>query len=100
MRWSRRPSIWAVALHLGRLPQNNAAVKAHVLHYLHSAIHVFTSLTAGKVHDVKILDQVTLQMGSLWVADRAYLGFARLNWLNSLLVGLVLRTKTNALESF
>lgn len=77
--------------------QTKAAIKAHVLLDLRAAIPVFVSLTTGKVHDVKILDQLTLPTGSLLVADRAYLDFKRLYRLNSLSVGFVLRTKANTL---
>lgn len=77
--------------------QTKAAIKAHVLLDLRAAIPVFVSLTSGKVHDVKILDQLTLPTGSLLVADRAYLDFKRLYRLNSLSVGFVLRTKANTL---
>jgi len=77
--------------------QTKAAIKAHVLLDLRAAIPVFVSLTSGKVHDVKILDQLTLPTGSLLVADRAYLDFKRLYRLNSHSVGFVLRTKANTL---
>ena len=79
--------------------QTKAAVKAHVLLDLRAAIPVFVSLTTGKVHDVRILDQLTLPTGSLLVADRAYLDFKRLYRLNSHSVGFVLRTKANTLVS-
>ncbi len=79
--------------------QTKAAIKAHVLLDLRAAIPVFVSLTTGKVHDVKILDQLTLPMGSLLVADRAYLDFKRLHRLNSHSVGFVLRAKANTLVS-
>lgn len=77
--------------------QTKAAIKAHVLLDLRAAIPVFVSLTTGKVHDVKMLDQLTLPTGSLLVADRAYLDFKRLYRLNSHSVGFVLRTKANTL---
>lgn len=77
--------------------QTKAAIKVHVLLDLRAAIPVFVSLTSGKVHDVKILHQLTLPTGSLLVADRAYLDFKRLYRLNSLSVGFVLRTKANTL---
>jgi hypothetical protein len=77
--------------------QTKAAVKAHVLLDLRAAIPVFVSLTTGKVHDVRIMDQLALPAGSLLVADRAYLDFKRLYRLNSHSVGFVLRTKANTL---
>ena len=79
--------------------QTKAAVKAHVLLDLRAAIPVFVSLTTGKVHDVKVLDQLTLPTGSLLVADRAYLDFKRLYRLNTHSVGFVLRSKANTLVS-
>ena len=77
--------------------QTKAAVKAHVLLDLRAAIPVFVSLTTGRVHDVRILDQLTLPMGSMLVADRAYLDFKRLFRLNAHEVGFVLRAKANTL---
>ncbi len=77
--------------------QTKAAVKAHVLLDLRAAIPVFVSLTTGRVHDVRILDQLTLPMGSMLVADRAYLDFKRLFHLDSHEVGYVLRAKANTL---
>jgi hypothetical protein len=75
--------------------QTKAAVKAHVLLDLRAAIPVFVSLTTGKVHDVRILDKLSLPMGSMLVADRAYLDFMRLFRLNAQEVGFVLRAKAN-----
>ncbi len=75
--------------------QTKAAVKAHVLLDLRAAIPVFVSLTTGKVHDVRILDQLSLPKGSMLVADRAYLDFKRLFRLNAHEVGFVLRAKAN-----
>src|SRR5574343_1439458 len=77
--------------------QTKPAVKAHVLLDLRAAIPVFVSLTTGKAHDVRILDQLRLPMGSMLVADRAYLDFKRLFRLNAHDVGFVLRTKDNTL---
>ena len=45
--------------------QTKAAVKAHVVMDLRGAIPVFISITTGKVHDVRPLDEINLPAGSI-----------------------------------
>src|SRR5699024_819297 len=47
--------------------RTKAAVKAHVIIDLRGAIPVFLALTTGKVHDVRLLDEITLPPGSILV---------------------------------
>lgn len=75
--------------------QTKAAVKAHVVMDLRSAIPVFISITTGKVHDVRLLDEINLPAGSILVIDRGYLDFARLFALHRQRVGFVIRAKDN-----
>lgn len=75
--------------------QTKSAVKAHVIIDLRGAIPVFLTITTGKVHDVRLLDEVTLPPGSVLVIDRGYLDFARLFALHQQKVGFVIRAKDN-----
>ena len=75
--------------------QTKAAVKAHVIIDLRGAIPVFVSITCGKVHDVRLLDDIRLPPGSILVVDRGYLDFRRLFALHQQYVGFVIRAKDN-----
>lgn len=75
--------------------QTKSAVKAHVIIDLRGAIPVFLTITTGKVHDVRLLDEVVLPPGSVLVIDRGYLDFARLFSLHRQKVGFVIRAKDN-----
>jgi len=58
--------------------KHKAAVKMHTLLDLHGNIPTFISITAGKVHDVNILDEILPEAGAFYVMDRGYLDFERL----------------------
>jgi hypothetical protein len=75
--------------------QTKAAVKAHVIMDLRGAIPVFISITTGKVHDVRLLNAISLPAGSILVVDRGYLDFERLFALHRQQIGLVIRAKDN-----
>lgn len=75
--------------------QTKAAIKAHVIIDLRGAIPVFLTITTGKVHDVRLLDEIVLPPGSILVIDRGYLDFARLFALHRQKVGIVIRAKGN-----
>lgn len=75
--------------------QTKAAIKAHVIIDLRGAIPVFLSITTGKVHDVRLLDEIVLPPGSILVVDRGYLDFTRLYALHRQKVGFVIRAKDN-----
>ena len=65
-----------------RFCKTKSGVKLHKLLYLRGNIPSFISITDAKVHDVNILDQLIPEPGAIYVMDRAYLDFARLNELN------------------
>src|SRR5260370_40505251 len=58
--------------------KHKAAVKIHTLLDLHGNIPTFMRITAGKAHDVNILDEIFPQAGAFYVMDGAYIGFERL----------------------
>ena len=80
-----------------RFRKHKAAVKMHTLLDLHGNIPTFISITAGKVHDVNILDQIMPEAGAFYVMDRAYVDFQRLFFLTLSSAFFVVRTKTNVL---
>ena len=77
--------------------QNKAAVKMHTLLDLHGNIPTFISITEGKVHDVKILDDILPEAGAFYVMDRGYVDFERLYRFTLNSAFFVVRTKSNVL---
>ena len=55
-----------------------AAIKLHTVLDLRGAIPTFIFISDGKMHDVKILDQLAFEPGAFYVMDRGYLDFDRL----------------------
>ena len=79
-----------------RFRKHKAAVKMHTLLDLHGNIPTFISITDGKVHDVKILDEIVPEAGAFYVMDRGYVDFERLSGLTRV-APFVVRTKSNVL---
>ena len=75
--------------------QTKSAVKVHTLLELHSSLPVWVTVTTGDVHDVRALDGIWLEPGSILVIDRAYLDFKRLFDLNQRAVFFIIRAKQN-----
>jgi hypothetical protein len=75
--------------------KHKAAVKMHTLLDLHGNIPTFISITAGKVHDVNILDEILPEAGAFYVIDRGYLDFQRLYGFTCSAAFFVVRTKSN-----
>jgi hypothetical protein len=75
--------------------QHKAAVKMHTLLDLHGNIPTFIRITDGKVHDVKILDEILPEAGAFYVMDRAYVDFERLFLFTLCSAFFVVRAKTN-----
>ena len=78
-----------------RFRKAKGAIKLHTMIEIHSSIPVFIDITHGKVHDVNVLDILTLDPGSFLVMDRGYLDFARLYTLHQALSFFVTRAKSN-----
>lgn len=55
-----------------------AAVKLHTLLDLRGNIPTFIRITDGKVHDVRILDELIPEPAAFYVMDRGFLDYARL----------------------
>ena len=75
--------------------KRKGAIKLHTLLDLRGSIPSFIRITDGKVHDVRILDDLLIEPGSFYILDRGYLDFARLHTLHLLLAFFVIRAKTN-----
>jgi hypothetical protein len=58
--------------------QQKAAIKLHTLLDLRGSIPTFIRITDGRVHDVRILDEIIPEPGSFYVLDRGYISFQRL----------------------
>jgi hypothetical protein len=55
-----------------------AAVKLHTLLDLRGNIPTFIHISDGKVHDVKVLDELIPEPGAFYVMDRGFLDYSRL----------------------
>ncbi|MGA8556647.1 MAG: IS4 family transposase [Candidatus Acidiferrales bacterium] len=80
-----------------RFRKYKAAVKMHTLLDLHGNILTFIRITDGKVHDVKILDEIMPEAGAFYVMDRGYVDFERLFVFTLSSAFFVVRTKSNVL---
>jgi len=72
-----------------------SAVKLHTLLDLRGNIPTFIHISDGKVADVRVLDILRMEVGAIYVMDRAYLDFARLYRLHQSHAFFVTRTKAN-----
>jgi hypothetical protein len=75
--------------------QNKAAIKLHTLLDLRGNIPTFIHISDGKLHDVKVLDELVPEPGSFYIMDRGYLDFARLFRINQWAAFFVIRAKSN-----
>ena len=78
-----------------RFRKKKGAIKLHTLLDLRGNIPSFISITDGKVHDVKILDELVPEPGSVYIMDRGYLDFQRLYLLHQCMAFFIIRSKTN-----
>jgi transposase len=72
-----------------------AAVKMHTLLDLRGNIPSFIHISDGKLHDVHALDLLLPEPGAIYVMDRGYVDFARLNGLHQAGAFFVTRAKSN-----
>jgi len=75
--------------------KRKGAVKLHTLLDLRGSIPSFIKITDGKVHDVRILDDLIPEPGCFYVLDRGYLDFARLHVIHQSQAFFVIRAKSN-----
>jgi hypothetical protein len=55
-----------------------SAIKIHTLLDLKTSIPEFILITEGNVHDVNVLDYISIEKGSYYIMDKAYIDFSRL----------------------
>jgi IS4 transposase len=67
----------------------------HTLLDLRGRIPAYVCITDGKVADVRILDELVPEPGSIYVMDRGYIDFARLHRLQQARAIFVTRAKRN-----
>jgi len=58
--------------------RGNAAVRLHTLLDLRGNIPAFIRISTGKMHEVRVLDELPIERGAFYVMDKAYIDFARL----------------------
>jgi transposase len=75
--------------------RHKAAVKLHTLFDVRASVPTLVIVTHGKVHDVRILDELVFEAGGLYVMDRGYLDFARLHRIQQAGAFFVTRAKKN-----
>ena len=75
--------------------RRKSAVKLHTLLDLRGNIPCFINVSAGSVHEVNLLDELTLEPGSYYVMDRGFVDFARLHRFTLANSFFVIRAKDN-----
>jgi uncharacterized protein DUF4372/DDE family transposase len=75
--------------------KHKGAVKLHTLLDMRGGIPTVIIITHGKIHEIKILDQIIFEAGAFYVMDRGYLDFARLHKLHLASAFFVTRAKRN-----
>jgi hypothetical protein len=75
--------------------KRKAAVKLHTLLDLRGSIPSFIKITEGKIHDVRILDDLLPEPGCFYIFDRGYLDFGRLYVLHQSQAFFLIRAKSN-----
>jgi hypothetical protein len=75
--------------------RHKAAIKLHTLLDLRGNIPTFIRVSSGKLHEVKVLDELWIEPGAFYVMDKAYMDFARLFRLHRHAAFFVIPAKRN-----
>jgi len=75
--------------------ETKGGIKLHTLLDLRGSIPAYVWITEAKVHDVRILDALVAEPGSIYVFDRAYVDFQRLWRLDGARATFITRAKKN-----
>ena len=78
-----------------RFRKTKAAIKLHTLLDLRGNIPTTIIITAGNIHDVTVLDDLSLEPSAFYIMDRGYLDFARLYSIHKTPAFFVTRAKKN-----
>jgi hypothetical protein len=75
--------------------QRKGAIKLHTLMDLRGSIPTLIFVTHGKIHEIKLLDELLVEPGAIYIFDRGYLDFARLYKIHQARAFFVIRAKSN-----
>ena len=75
--------------------KHKSAIKLHTLLDLRTSLPRFINVTSGSVHDVKSLELLTFEPMAIYVMDKAYTDFKRLNNLSQHKAFFITRAKNN-----
>jgi hypothetical protein len=75
--------------------RRKSAVKLHTLIDLRGSIPCFIRISTGKMHDVRALDDLPIELGAFYVMDRGYVDFARLQRFDQHRAFFITRAKRN-----
>ena len=75
--------------------RRKSAVKLHTLLDLRGNIPCFINVSEGSVHEVNVLDELTLEAGAYYIMDRGFVDFARLHRFTIKGAFFVIRSKDN-----
>jgi len=78
-----------------RFRKTKAAMKLHTLLDLRGNIPTTVIITPGNIHDVTILDYLSLEPSAFYIMDRGYLDFGRLYTIHKTPAFFVTRAKKN-----
>lgn len=78
-----------------RFRKKKAAVKLHTLLDLRGNIPAYIWVTDGKVHDVNMIDLLSIEPAAYYIIDRGYLDYSRLYTINQSQAFFITRTKRN-----
>lgn len=74
---------------------SKGAVKMHTLIDLRGSIPAFISISDGRKHDSKVLDEIDIVYNAIYTMDKAYVAFSALARFDAEGAYFVLRAKTN-----
>lgn len=75
--------------------RHKSAVKLHTLLDLRGNIPCFINVSEGSVHEVNVLDELTLEPGAYYIMDRGFIDFARLHRFALNQSFFIVRSKSN-----
>jgi len=78
-----------------RFRSTKGGIKLHTLLDLKGNIPSFIAITEGRVHEVNILDELIPEAGAIYIMDRGYLDFERLNTLHQGSSFFIVRARAN-----
>lgn len=75
--------------------ERKGAIKIHTLLNLKTSIPDFIHISAGSVHDVNVLDMISIEKRSYYVLDTGYIDFGRLHRIKEAGANFVIRARDN-----